>query len=608
MNRLEITTDDRAQTALESIYSDIERRIAAFPVGNCPLEVICAFIKLCLAQSCGKCVPCRVGLDKLAGIIDKILDGEGSTGDIASIEELASVIYNTADCAIGFQAAKFVLENLAAFGDDYISHIKNGCCTENFAGVPCVQKCPAHVDIPGYIALVAEERYADAVRLIRKDNPFPSACALVCEHPCEHHCRRMFVDSPVNIRGLKRAAVDNAGTVLAPRCARPTGKTVAVVGGGPSGLTAAYYLSLMGHKVTVFEKRERLGGMLRYGIPCYRLPDSYLDADIACIISTGIEVKCGVRIGKDYTVEQLRSEYDSVYIAIGAHSDKKLDIEGEDCKGVISAVELLGGIGDASIPDFSGKNIVVVGGGNVAMDAARTSVRLGAKSVKCVYRRRVEDMTALPEEIEGAIAEGCEVVTLMTPVRIENKDDKVTGLAVKPQVIGEVKRGRPAPYAADLPERIISCDIVIVAIGQSIESSDFEAEGIPFNHGRMATDAATKVAEKEGVFAGGDTVSGPATVIRAIEAGKVAAANIDEYLGLHTYISANISVPAAKFSFKKPCGRVNMSERPAEERKNDFTLMENRMTKEEAKQECSRCLRCDCFGYSGYKGGREQKW
>ena len=159
-----------------------------------------------------------------------------------------------------------------------------------------------------------------------------------------------------------------------------------------------------------------------------------------------------------------------------------------------------------------------------------------------------------------------------------------------------------------MPERIISCDIVIVAIGQSIESSDFEAEGIPFNHGRMATDAATKVAEKEGVFAGGDTVSGPATVIRAIEAGKVAAANIDEYLGFHTYISANISVPAAKFSFKKPCGRVNMSERPAEERKNDFTLMENRMTKKEAKQECSRCLRCDCFGYSGYKGGREQKW
>ena len=242
------------------------------------------------------------------------------------------------------------------------------------------------------------------------------------------------------------------------------------------------------------------------------------------------------------------------------------------------------------------------------MDATRTSMRLGAKSVKCVYRRRTEDMTALPEEVENAAAEGCEIVTLMAPVRVESENDKVTGLVVKPQVIGEVKRGRPAPYGADLPEQVIPCDIIIVAIGQAIESADFEAEGVPTKWGCMVTDPATKVTTKDGVFAGGDAVSGPATVIRAIEAGKVAAANIDEYLGFHTDISALVKVPAASWHFTNPCGRVNMSERPADERKNDFTLMEKCMTKEEAMQECSRCLRCDHYGHAGFKGGRECKW
>lgn len=609
MSRLAITPQNAAEKAVRGLYADLSRRIEQAPVGNCPVELTSAFLKLCLAQSCGKCVPCRVGLDKLIVLIDQLLDGNGSAEDLETIERTASAIADSSDCAIGFEAARLVLEGMAAFRDDYLSHLNNDRCTAGFASIPCTAECPAHVDIPAYIALTGEGRYADAIRVIRKDNPFPSVCGLICEHPCEAHCRRSTVDAPVNIRGLKRFAIDNAGVVPAPGKAPATGKTVAVIGGGPAGLTAAYYLSLMGHKVTVYERRTRLGGMLRYGIPCYRLPDSYLDADIDTILSLGVEVKFGVHIGKDITLDELKKQYDSVYISIGAHSDKKLGIEGEGGRGVISAVELLGSIGDGNKPDFTGKNIVIVGGGNVAMDVTRTSMRLGAASVKCVYRRRKEDMTALPEEIEGAIAEGCEVVELKAPVRIAlDAEENVRALVVQPQVIGPVSHGRPAPYNADAPEEEIPCDVIIVAIGQAIDSKHFEESGIGVKRGALVARSDGSVSGQDGVFTGGDCVSGPATVIRAIEAGKVAAANIDAYLGFNTEIALDVDVPAATYKFQPACGRVNNTERPAEDRKDDFDLMELPMTEQEAKQECSRCLRCDHYGCAALKGGRVSKW
>lgn len=609
MNRLEITQQSRAEKTVRGLYDSLSRRIGASPVGNCPVELTSAFLKLCLAQSCGKCVPCRVGLDRLVSLIDALLDGEGSTEDLALIERTARAIADSSDCAIGFEAAKLVLDGMAAFRDDYLSHLTKNRCTADFAAVPCSAECPAHVDIPAYIALTGEGRFADAVRVIRKDNPFPSVCGLICEHPCEAHCRRSLVDAPINIRGLKRYAVDNAGVVPAPAKAPATGKTVAVVGGGPAGLTAAYFLSLMGHNVTVFEKRQRLGGMLRYGIPCYRLPDAYLDADIDVILSLGIEVKLGVSVGKDIPFDELRAGYDAVYVSIGAHADKKLGIDGEDSRGVISAVELLGSIGDGNKPDFTGKNVVVVGGGNVAMDVTRTSMRLGAKSVRCVYRRRVEDMTALPEEVEGAMAEGCEIVPLKAPVRIEaDRDGNVTALVVQPQVIGEVDRGRPKPYDADAPEEKIPADVIIVAIGQAIDSKPFAAAGMAVNRGAFTADKAGAAADCAGVFTGGDCVSGPATVIRAIEAGKVAAANIDGYLGYHTDISSLVDIPAPTYKFKPAAGRVTNTERDAEDRKDDFDLMEKPISREEAMQECSRCLRCDHYGCGSLKGGRNTKW
>jgi len=601
-----------ASKKVAELFGDLTRRAGASPFGSCPVDLTASFLRMCLAQSCGKCVPCRVGLDRLQGLLEKILSGEGSMEDLSTVKAAAQTIYDSADCAIGFEAAKLVLDGLTAFNDDYVSHVKKGVCTENFGSVPCSCGCPAHVDIPGYIACIGAGRYADAVRVIRKDNPFPSVCGLICEHPCEQVCRRNVVDDAINIRGLKRYAVEKCGNVPAPACAPKNGKTVGIVGGGPAGLTAAYFLALKGYGVTVYEKRRKLGGMLRYGIPAYRLPDQDLDWDIDVILSTGVKVEYGIKVGKDVSFEDLRKKFDAVYVSIGAHGAKKLRIDGENAKGVLSAVELLGAVGEGERPDFTGKRVVIVGGGNVAMDATRTSRRLGAKSVTCVYRRRIVDMTALPEEVAGAQAEGCEVVQLMAPVRIAVENDAVVGLVVQPQIAGPVKDGRPAPVNAAVPETTIPCDIVVVAIGQDIDSRHFADCGVDVKRGAIVASKTGEVtaggSTLAGVFTGGDCWSGPATVIRAIDAGKVAAANIARFCGYDVPIELGVEIPSAPASARLHWGRVNMQERPAEERSGDFNLMEKCLTDEEAAQECSRCLRCDHCGYGAFKGGRTFKW
>ena len=610
MSRLSIYTPEKSQAVVDNLYENLQHRIEVAPQGNCPVELTDAFLRLCLAQSCGKCVPCRIGLTQLSALVEKILEGEGTEQDMMILEKAAHAIVDSADCAIGREAAKTVLDCLRGFKDDFMAHLETGRCMSKFSAVPCVSFCPAHVDIPGYIALVSEGRYADAVRLIREDNPFPSVCGLICEHPCESHCRRNIIDASVNIRGLKRVAVERAGHVPAPKCAPPTGRSVAVIGGGPTGLTAAYYLALMGHSVTVYERRKKFGGMLRYGIPRYRLPARFLDEDIDVILSTGITAYTGVEIGKDISFSEIQEKFDGVYIAIGAHSYKKLRIPGEDAKNVLSAVELLGAMGDDEPMDMTGKNVVVIGGGNVAMDASRTALRLGARSVKVVYRRRQEDMTALAAEIEGAISEGVELVTLKAPVSIlTDENGAARALVVKPQIPGQYRGGRPAPRDADLPEEELDCDVVIVAIGQAIEFGHFAEAGIGASQaGTLQADTSGAVAGANGIYAGGDCASGPATVIKAIEAGKTAAANIDEYFGLHSEIDFDVDIPLAYSRPRDACGRCNMTDRPAAERISDFELIENCMTDEQAHQECSRCLRCDHFGYGSFRGGRKAAW
>ena len=616
MSRLTILTKDKAQVTMESLYQDLERRIVASPPGLCPVDLTRSFIKMCLAQSCGKCVPCRVGLRQLARLFDNVLDGEANEETVENIKLTAEGIYYSADCAIGYEAAKLALKSVDGCIDDFESHIHNGFCSCNSnQPVACVKSCPAGVDIPGYIALVQQGRYADAVRLIRRDNPMPTTCAYICEHPCENRCKRTIIDAPVNIRGLKKMAVDNSGIVPVPECEAPTGKKVAIIGGGPGGLSAAYYLALMGHKVTIFEQRKQLGGMLRYGIPNYRFPRKKLDEEIDSILSIGIEVKKNISVGKDISFDDITKEYDATYISIGAHADKKIGIEGEDAKsGITSAVEMLRAIGDGDMPDYTGKKVIVIGGGNVAMDVARSSIRLGASKVSIVYRRRKADMTALEEEVEGAEAEGCDVLELMSPVRIkQDEEGNAIGLIVKPQMISRVSHGRPAPKAAAKDEVLLESDLIVVAIGQGIETKSFEEHGIKVQRGVISALNTGNITPQdgemsEGVFAGGDCVTGPATVIKAIAAGKVAAANIDEYLGFNHEITCDVEIPYASNEDKVACGRVEVALRDAAERKNDFEPIEYGFSCEEACQEAGRCLRCDHFGFGAFRGGREEQW
>ncbi len=616
MSRLKIASPDVAQVTVERLYKDLERRIVASPPGLCPVDLQLQFLRMCHAQTCGKCTPCRIGLGQLGNLIEDVLEGRGSEDTLVLIRDTAENIMNSADCAIGFEAANMVLAGLDGFMEDYKYHIEHKTCSCHLnQPVPCVAMCPAGVDIPGYVALVREKRYADAIKLIRKDNPFPTACALICEHPCEARCRRNMIDAPINIRGLKRVAADNAraNTVPNPEKQASTGKKIAIIGGGPGGLSAAYYLELMGHHCVVYEEKSKLGGMLRYGIPNYRFPRERLQEDIDAILSTGVEVKLNTRVGNgenEISFEELRNEYDAVYIAIGAHSDRKIGIEGEDSKGVISAVELLRNIGDDNMPDFTGKTVCVVGGGNVAMDCTRSAIRLGAKKAIIAYRRRQEDMTALPEEVEGAIAEGAELYSLNSPQKIEaDENGNVAALWVEPQTVGNVDawgRVRPVRSLAD-PVRI-PCDVVIVAIGQGIESFQFEEAGIEANRGRFHASETGEFLKNPGVFAGGDCVTGPATVIKAIGAGKVAAANIDEYLGFNHKIDVGVEVPPIRFEDKEPMGRVQLSEEEACERKTTFEPFECGMSIEDACQEAGRCLRCDKYGYGIFKGGRSGLW
>ena len=321
MTKLSVAVKGASDSGVSAELEAHARRISATPPGMCPVASQLTLLETGAAQTCGKCVPCRDGLPQLASLVRSILDCKAMAADLDRARVLAEMIRDASDCAIGYEAAAQFLAGLKAHADEYASHIENRACTEGTEQkVPCEALCPAHVNVPAYIALVAAGDYAGAVNMVRKDNPLPTACALVCEHPCERRCRRGLLDAPINIRGIKKFAVDSCAADKAPVPARSaqTNRRVAVIGGGPSGLTCAYFLSLMGHDVVIFEARKHLGGMLRYGIPAYRLPRERLDEDINAILAVGgIEVHLETKVDTQ-TMAELQNEFDAVYVAIGA--------------------------------------------------------------------------------------------------------------------------------------------------------------------------------------------------------------------------------------------------------------------------------------------------
>ena len=610
MARLSVAPRAKDDAKFAAFLDEYERRVEATPPGMCAVAMQLDLLRAGGCQTCGKCVPCREGIAHIETLLEEVLAFDAEPDALDEIRAQAAVVRDTADCAIGWHAAEVLLAGLDTFKEEFESHVKQGKCREGVAQtVPCETLCPAHVNVPAYIALAGSGDYAGAIGMIRKDNPFPTACAFVCEHPCENRCRRTLIDAPINIRGIKKFAVDQlaADQVETPAPAAPTGKKVAIVGGGPSGLTCAYFCALMGHEVHVLEMRKQLGGMMRYGIPAYRFPRERLDEDIRAIVSAGnVTVSTECRIDAE-GMRRLSEEYDAVYVAIGAQGGKTLKLDGADAEGVMSAVDLLTKIGDGEYPDFTGKNVVVVGGGNVAMDCARTSVRAGAASVTVAYRRRLEDMTALRAEIDSAMQEGVEMMTLQAPDHIEVEDGRAVALHTQPQFIGPVKRGRPAPQKADKPLVRVPADVVLIAVGQDIESAPFEEAGMQADRTYFEADDGLKsMGSLDNVFVGGDCQVGPKTVIIAIGAGKVAARNIDDFLGFNHELDCGVEVPPAAANWRQPCGRVNIVERPARERKGDFDAVEVEMSAEEAFQEARRCLRCDHFGCGVLDEGRVQ--
>jgi NADPH-dependent glutamate synthase beta subunit-like oxidoreductase/formate hydrogenlyase subunit 6/NADH:ubiquinone oxidoreductase subunit I len=463
--------------------------------------------------------------------------------------------------------------------------------------VPCRQACPAHIDVPRYIYLTAQGKYSEALAVIREKVPFPGTLGRVCIHPCEQACRRGQLNDPICIKFIKRFA-DDHDTGLWKRnskIAPPTGKRVAVVGAGPAGLTAAYYLAKLGHIVTVFEALPQTGGMLRVGIPAYRLPRKILDDEIKEIENVGVEIRTNTRIE---SVDSLFEQgYDAVFLGLGAHKGTKMGAEGEDSPGVIDGVTFLRQVSLGEKVKV-GKKIAIIGGGNAAVDCSRTALRLGAKEVIIIYRRTRDEMPAAPEEVEEALHEGVKITFLAAPnkVRVKNEHLELECLRMK---LGEPDAsGRRRPIPIEGSEFTSNFDNIIASIGQVPEIPS--QLGVKLGRGDVIkTDTQTLGTSRAGVFAGGDVVTGPASVIEAIAQGRQAASSIDKYLGGSGTIDESL-IPIEKVDpriggngdfadLRKP----TMPCLDIKQRLADFTEVELGYTEPTAIEEAKRCLRCD---------------
>jgi NADH-quinone oxidoreductase subunit F len=565
---------------------------------TCIVDIARYFLTFTQSESCGKCVPCRLGTKQMLGILEDITNGQGKMEDIDLLLSLGKQVNAASLCGLGQTAPNPVLTTIRYFRDEYEEHIKKHHCRaavcQGLVSAPCSHICPAGVDAPRYIRFIAQGKPAEAVAVIREKIPFPSVCGYVCVHPCEAKCRRGLLDEAIGIRVLKRFAADHDTGLWkqSSRVAPASGKRVAIVGSGPAGLTAAYYLAKLGHKITVFEALAEAGGMMRVGIPDYRLPKDILKAEIKEIEDLGVDIKTNTSV--DSLDELFEEGYNAVFLATGAHQGMKIGVKGEKSPGVLDCVTFLREVSLGKKVKV-GDRVAVIGGGNAAIDSARTALRLGAKEVTIVYRRTQAEMPASAEEIEGATTEGVEIRFLAAPSRITSQDGKLR-LECLEMRLGEVDAsGRPRPEPIKGSEFTLDFDTIIAAVGQRPEiPAQFNISLGRGNTIEVAPD--TLATSREGVFAGGDVVSGPASVIEAIAHGREAAISIDRYLGGKGEIEETLAPPEAPMKALEEAEeepRVEIPALPVLKRLKGFDLVELGLSEKMAVKEAERCLRCD---------------
>jgi len=513
----------------------------------------------------------------------------------------------------------YIIMTRMLYGVDY----RKWDVAREFIYAPCEHVCPLHLDVVGYIALIAEKKFEEAFNLIRQRNPLIGTVCRVCHHPCEEQCKRGELDEGIAINSLKRFVADYGIKAGIKSPVSPVTKSkdekVAIIGSGPSGLNAAYHLIKQGYPVTIFESLPVAGGMLSVGIPEYRLPRKVLETDIEFIISLGVEIKTNTPIGKELSLNDLFEQaYKAIFIATGAHQDQKPGIPGEDLEGVFGGVTFLrdNNLDKDKKMKLKGK-VAVIGGGNVAIDAARSAIRLGAQEVSILYRRSRDEMLAVPEEIEEAEREGIEIIYLVTPTRILGDNKKVNSLECIRTKLGEPDpSGRKRPIPIEGSQFLMETDIVITAIGQTPDFSFLPAgHGLEIANGQtLQVNSVTLATNRAGVFAGGDVVTGPATVVEAMEAGMRAAISIDKYFRGEKMVEEVIyperreEIPRAE---EVPKGTMQppMPKIPIKERTTGFGEVNLGYSEEKAIKEAKRCVRCDLErGTSALLFGKENEW
>ncbi|MFA5676051.1 MAG: NADH-ubiquinone oxidoreductase-F iron-sulfur binding region domain-containing protein [Christensenellales bacterium] len=573
---------------------------------TCMVDTARFFMDFIRDESCGKCTACRIGTKRMLEILERITRGEGKEGDVELLIELGETLSETAMCGLGQTAPNPVLSTIKYFRDEYDEHIRNkycraGVCSELFIS-PCENTCPANVNVPGYMSLIAAGRFIDAYNLVRQENPFPAVCGRICTRPCESKCRRGTVDEAVAICDLKRFVADYAiqnekaysHDIVFPK----NGKSVAVLGAGASGLTCAYYLARIGYDVDVFEEHDTAGGVLCYGIPEYRLPKDVLAHEVLLVEQAGVKIHLNTEVGKDISFKDIKSKYDSIYIATGTQLPQKVNIPGEDLPGVIHGIRFLKKA-NTHAPMQIGCNVMVIGGGNTAIDSARTALRLGAKKVTVLYRRTTDAMPAYETEIREAVEEGIEIIELAAPVRfIAGKDGKVCKVECVKMRLGNFDAsGRRRSVLIEDSNFVLDADMVIPAVSQHADFPFIGKDEIGITPwGTFVLKDDTQMTTMEGVFAGGDVTRGPDEVIRAIADGKKAAVSIDKYLGGKGKLNKGEFIDIPEISDNDEVvahARFEQEVLDPETRKNNFDEVIKGYHKLNAMAEAMRCLHCE---------------